>query len=78
MDGTLQPDLTLLFDGPTEVSMARLAATRTPDKFERKSAKFFDNLREAFSWSDITKRHSHHESYYLFPDARCFYAGLPD
>ncbi|MGZ3181083.1 MAG: dTMP kinase [Telluria sp.] len=37
----LQPDLTLLFDVPTEVARARLDATRTLDKFEREQAEFF-------------------------------------
>ena len=34
VQGSLQPDLTLLFDVPVEVSVARLATARTPDKFE--------------------------------------------
>lgn len=44
----LQPDLTLLFDVPVEVSVQRLAATRTPDKFERESADFFRRIRSAY------------------------------
>lgn len=44
----LQPDLTLLFDVPVEVSMQRLANTRVPDKFERESADFFANIRNAY------------------------------
>lgn len=44
----LQPDLTLLFDVPVEVSVARLAAARTPDKFERESAEFFHKIREGY------------------------------
>jgi dTMP kinase len=44
----LQPDLTLLFDVPVEVSVARLMATRTPDKFERESAEFFYRIRESY------------------------------
>ncbi|KAF0843965.1 thymidylate kinase [Methylovorus glucosotrophus] len=44
----LQPDLTLLFDVPVEVSVQRLAAARTPDKFERESADFFRRIRRAY------------------------------
>lgn len=44
----LQPDLTLLFDVPVEVSVARLAGARSPDKFERESADFFRKIREAY------------------------------
>jgi dTMP kinase len=44
----LQPDITLLFDVPVEVSMQRLAATRVPDKFERENADFFSRIRQAY------------------------------
>ncbi|MDP2153302.1 MAG: dTMP kinase [Methylotenera sp.] len=44
----LQPDMTLLFDVPVEVSMQRLSAARTPDKFERESAGFFMRIRNAY------------------------------
>ncbi len=44
----LQPDVTLLFDVPVEVSMQRLAATRVPDKFEREDANFFSRIRQAY------------------------------
>lgn len=46
--GDLQPDLTLLFDVPVEVSVARLAGARSPDKFERESADFFMKIRDAY------------------------------
>ena len=48
VQGDLQPDLTLLFDVPVEVSVARLASARTPDKFERESAEFFTKIRNAY------------------------------
>lgn len=48
VQGNLQPDLTLLFDVPVEVSVARLASARTPDKFERESAEFFTKIRDAY------------------------------
>ena len=44
----LQPDITLLFDVPVEVSIARLAGARSPDKFERESAEFFTRIRNAY------------------------------
>jgi dTMP kinase len=44
----LQPDMTLLFDVPVEVSIPRLSAARTPDKFERESADFFTRIRNAY------------------------------
>lgn len=44
----LQPDFTLLFDVPVEVSMERLAKAREPDKFERESFEFFTNIRKAY------------------------------
>ncbi len=44
----LQPDLTLLFDVPVEISVARLASARTPDKFERESSEFFTKIRNAY------------------------------
>ena len=40
VQGELQPDMTILFDVPVEVSLQRLALARTPDKFEREGAVF--------------------------------------
>ena len=48
VQGSLQPDLTLLFDVPVEISMMRLTTAREPDKFEREDAKFFQKLRHAY------------------------------
>lgn len=44
----LQPDLTLLFDVPVEVSIQRLATVRSLDKFEREDADFFARIRQAY------------------------------
>ncbi len=44
----LQPDVTLLFDVPVEVSMARLANAREPDRFEREKAGFFNKIRDTY------------------------------
>ncbi len=48
VQGDLQPNMTLLFDVPVEISLARLASAREPDKFERENAAFFDKLRQAY------------------------------
>jgi dTMP kinase len=48
VQGDLQPDLTLLFDVPVEVSLQRLAGARTPDKFEAQGAEFFARLRAQY------------------------------
>lgn len=48
VQGDLQPDVTLLFDVPVEVSVQRLAGARTPDKFEAQGAAFFARLREQY------------------------------
>ena len=48
VQAVLQPDVTLLFDVPVEVSMQRLALARTPDKFERETADFFTRIRGAY------------------------------
>lgn len=44
----LQPDLTILFDVPVEVSVARLASARSPDKFEQQTPEFFTRIRNAY------------------------------
>ncbi|MFD1121473.1 dTMP kinase [Methylophilus flavus] len=48
VQGDLQPDITLLFDVPVEVSLQRLAGARTPDKFEAQGAEFFARLRAQY------------------------------
>ena len=48
VQGSLQPDLTLLFDVPVEISMKRLTTAREPDKFEREDAQFFEKLRQSY------------------------------
>ncbi|MGA0610873.1 dTMP kinase [Caldimonas sp. KR1-144] len=44
-----QPDLTLWFDLAPEVAAQRLAAARTPDRFERLDAAFFTRVREGYA-----------------------------
>ena len=48
VQGGLQPDLTLLFDVPLETASARLAAARTPDKFEAESRALFQRTRDEY------------------------------
>jgi dTMP kinase len=45
--GGLQPDLTLVFDAPVEVALARLAKKRG-DRFELESPAFFERVRGAY------------------------------
>ncbi len=44
----LQPDVTFLFDVPTEVANARLEAVRVRDKFESEQETFFMRVREEY------------------------------
>ena len=48
VQGESQPDITLLFDVPVAISLARLANAREPDKFEREGAIFFEKLRTTY------------------------------
>lgn len=48
VQGSLQPDITLLFDVPVEISLQRLAVARVPDKFEREGEEFFTRIRNAY------------------------------
>jgi dTMP kinase len=43
-----QPDLTLLFDVPSEVAEARRSAARVADRFEREADSFFNRVRNAY------------------------------
>lgn len=44
----LQPDLTLLFDVPLEVSQERLAKTRVLDRFEQEQQDFHQRVRNCY------------------------------
>ena len=44
----LEPDLTLLFDLPVEVSIERLSNTRVLDRFEKQNYEFHQRVREAY------------------------------
>jgi len=43
----LQPDLTVVFDAPVEVALARLIKTRS-DRFEREDRGFFERVRAGY------------------------------
>jgi len=47
IQGTLQTDLTIVFDAPVEVARARLVGDRT-DRFEREGAGFFERVRKGY------------------------------
>ena len=44
----IQPDLTLLFDVPAEVSFERVRGARSPDRFEQLDLAFFQRVRQAY------------------------------
>ncbi len=46
--GDFQPDLTLLFDVPIEVGIARVKLASKPDKFESEKQAFFQHVRDAY------------------------------
>ncbi len=46
--GTLQPDLTLLFDIPVTTALERLRGGATPDRFEQEQAAFFERVRASY------------------------------
>lgn len=49
VQGRLRPDLTLLFDAPVEVGMARIAQRGDPvDRFEIENLSFFENVRQMY------------------------------
>ena len=46
--GDLQPDLTLLLDLPVEQGLERAARRSQADRFEQESARFFEQVRNAY------------------------------
>ena len=48
VQGDLRPDLTLVFDLPIDVGLARAAARGRLDRFEQESRGFFTAVREAY------------------------------
>ncbi|WP_025128706.1 dTMP kinase [Pseudomonas sp. PH1b] len=48
VQGELRPDLTLVFDLPVDVGLARASARGRLDRFEQEGQVFFQKVREAF------------------------------
>ena len=48
VQGSLQPDLTLLFDVAPAVGRERAGSIKTPDRFEQESDDFFQRVREGY------------------------------
>ena len=48
VQGDLRPDLTLVFDLPIEVGMARASARGRLDRFEQEGRTFFDAVRSMY------------------------------
>lgn len=48
VQGGLQPDLTLLFDVPLEISRERLSHNMSLDRFEQEKQDFFTRVRQAY------------------------------
>jgi dTMP kinase len=48
VQGALRPDLTLIFDLPVEVGLARAAARGRLDRFEQEGREFFEAVRQAY------------------------------
>ena len=46
--GGLKPDLTLLFDAPIEVGLARAKTRGDPDRFEIEGLRFFERIRNRY------------------------------
>ncbi len=48
VQGDLRPHVTLLFDVPVEVGLARAGERSQPDRFEQESLDFFNRVRQAY------------------------------
>ena len=48
VQGELRPDLTLVFDLPVEIGLARAAARGQLDRFEREARSFFEAVRQTY------------------------------
>ncbi|CRN00450.1 Thymidylate kinase [Pseudomonas sp. 34 E 7] len=66
VQGDLRPDLTLLFDLPVEVGMARASARGRLDRFELEGQAFFDAVRTAF----LERARAEPTRYYLLDAAQ--------
>ena len=46
--GLVQPNITFLFDLPSDIAEARRSQARAPDKFERLDLAFFERVRQEY------------------------------
>lgn len=66
VQGDLRPDLTLLFDLPVEVGMARASVRGRLDRFELEGQEFFDAVRSGF----LTRANAELTRYHLLDAAQ--------
>ena len=48
VQGSLQPDFTILFDVAPEIGRSRSSRIKNPDRFEQEQAEFFQRVRQAY------------------------------
>ena len=48
VQGSLQPDLTLILDIPVQIGLARASERSTPDRFEQEEVEFFERVRNRY------------------------------
>lgn len=48
VQGSLQPDLTLILDIPVQIGLARASERSTPDRFEQEQVEFFERVRKRY------------------------------
>ncbi len=48
VQGSLRPDITILFDMPVELGMTRAASRSEPDRFEQEKLDFFERVRSTY------------------------------
>jgi dTMP kinase len=67
VQGDLQPDLTLVFDLPIEVGLARASARGRLDRFEQEGRAFFDAVRSAY----LTRAATDTQRYRIVDASQC-------
>jgi dTMP kinase len=59
VQGSLRPDLTIIFDLPVEIGMVRAGKRSDPDRFEQENLDFFKRVRQCY----LDRAHATPESY---------------
>ncbi len=57
VQGDLRPDLTLLFDLPVKIGMARVKKRGSSDRFEEEQVSFFEKVRQAYLCVESEEKH---------------------